>query len=410
MNAIYFLTAAATFLLWSGCGKSPVKSVETQPIQIAELPKPNLVESTPLVEAPAAKVLEPSSRVIVLGYHRFVNNVRRPDTEITPQVFESQLNALKENGISVISLKDFMAWKRGEKSLPPVCALITIDDGYKSAYTVAWPILKKFEYPFTLFVYTTYVKGGAKSGGESITWEQLAEMRDAGVEIQSHTVSHRDLRGKRGNNAANPAYEKWLWAELHDSKALIEERLGVKVIALAVPYGGCNEHIKETSAKAGYELLFTVDGQKIGAETPSNAVGRYMIESNKPKVFADAIVFDSGGSGAGPAAVAVKALRTEPEDGAILSVPPMTLRADLGSFGVIDPGSVTMRMSGTGPLPAVYNPQTKTIAYLPVKPLKADKYAVIVSATSQGRKVETRWTFVVEQGHSPISVLTVQKR
>jgi hypothetical protein len=184
------------------------------------------------------------------------------------------------------------------------------------------------------------------------------------------------------------------------------------VNALAVPYGACNEYVREISGKAGYELLFTVDGQKIGADTPSNALGRYMIESNKPKVFADAIVFESGGSNSPQAIVTLKAIKTEPEDGAVLRNPPMALRADLGSFGAIDPGSVTMRMSGAGALPAMYDPQAKTIAYQSGKPLKAGKYAVIVSATCEGKKVEGRWSFVIEPGResAPMSAVKVSKR
>ncbi len=54
-------------------------------------------------------------------------------------------------------MKDFLAWRRGEKSIPPKSAVITIDDGYVSGYAVAWPILKEFGYPFTMFIYTNYV-------------------------------------------------------------------------------------------------------------------------------------------------------------------------------------------------------------------------------------------------------------
>ena len=152
------------------------------------------LKSVPSVERPAAPAVDHSAQVIVLGYHRFVDKVRHPDTEITPAEFEAQMQALKDQGIAVISMDDFLAWRHEQKSLPSRCAIITIDDGYNVGYTVAWPILKNFGYPFTMFIYTDYVRGGPKSGGGSITWEQLAEMRDAGVSIQSHTVSHPDLR------------------------------------------------------------------------------------------------------------------------------------------------------------------------------------------------------------------------
>ena len=131
---------------------------------------------------------------MIFGYHRFVNNVKRPDTEITPAAFEAQMQELKNKNIAVIPMQDFLAWRRGEKAIPSKSAILTFDDGWKSQHEVAWPILKKFNYPVTLFIYTEGIKPGHFSGGESMSWEQLAEMRDAGVDIQGHTATHSDLR------------------------------------------------------------------------------------------------------------------------------------------------------------------------------------------------------------------------
>ena len=100
------------------------------------------------------------------------------------------MQALKDNGIAVIAMKEFLAWRQGEKNISPRSCIITIDDGYVSGYSVAWPILKQYGYPFTIFIYTNYVN----VGGKSITWAQLEEMRDAGVDIESLTVSHHDRR------------------------------------------------------------------------------------------------------------------------------------------------------------------------------------------------------------------------
>ena len=135
--------------------------------------------------SPTPPPIDRTSQVIVFGYHRFQKNVRRPDTEITPEAFEAQMKELQDQKIPVIGMQDFLAWKRGEKAIPPDAAIITIDDGYKSGYEVAWPILKKFNYPFTLFIYTEGIKGGKFGGGDAMSWEQLAEMRDAGVDMTS---------------------------------------------------------------------------------------------------------------------------------------------------------------------------------------------------------------------------------
>lgn len=269
---------------------------------------PTAAATSPAQPASAAPVIDHKAQVIVLGYHRFEDKVRHPETEITPTEFTAQMQALKDDGITVISLADFLAWRQGKKGIPPRSALITIDDGYNVGYTVAWPILKKFGYPFTMFIYTDYVRGGPKAGGGSISWEQLAEMRDAGVSIQSHTVSHPDLRRKkRGESPAN--YEAWLWNELHGSKAMLEEKLGIKVTALALPYGLANDHVREVAAKAGYEMVFTVNDQKIGYSTPMEKLGRYLVQANQPKLFKMATTFD--GIAAGPLA-AFAALQPQP--------------------------------------------------------------------------------------------------
>ena len=166
------------------------------------------------------------------------------------------MQTLKDNGITVIPMGDFLAWRRGEKSIPAKSAIVSIDDGYISGYSVAWPILKKFGYPFTMFIYTDYVKGGPKSGGQSISWEQLAEMRDAGVDIQSHTVSHSSLNAKKGKTEEQ--YREWLKNEITGSKETLEQKLGIQVKAIAYPYGLHNEAVREAVKQAGYEAGFTV--------------------------------------------------------------------------------------------------------------------------------------------------------
>jgi peptidoglycan/xylan/chitin deacetylase (PgdA/CDA1 family) len=102
-------------------------------------------------------------------------------------------------------MQDFLAWRRSDKNIPARSAIVTFDDGWKSQYDVAWPIMKKYGYPMTLFIYTEGVRGGSLGGGEAITWEQLAEMRDAGVDIQAHSATHQDLREGHPVTVIEPA-------------------------------------------------------------------------------------------------------------------------------------------------------------------------------------------------------------
>jgi peptidoglycan/xylan/chitin deacetylase (PgdA/CDA1 family) len=385
-----FLLGAWVCMVW-GCGMKPPKKRELQPPQTTPQSK---AARPPVEQKPTPQPIDQNAQVVVIGYHRLVDKVRYPDTEITPQDFEAQMQQLKNAGISVISMGDFLAWRRGEKNIPARSAIITLDDGWNSTYDVAWPILKKFGYPFTLFIYTDYVKGGPKSGGGSLTWGQLGELRDAGADIESHSVSHRDLRGGK-TQQGTPKYEQWLWNELAGSKQQLEEQLGISVKALALPYGYHNEHVRKTASKAGYEAVFTVEGKTITYTTPMDSLGRYIILSNKPNIFAEAVRFGSAavGASAAPAQVETSAIETEPPNGAIVKEEFPLLKANLSPFGNIDPESVQMRISGFGLVPAQYDPASKTLSFRLKQNLQEKQYSVIVSLRADGRRMETRWNF-----------------
>ena len=370
-----------------------------------------VVAATPKIKKP---VVDQTAQVLIFCYHRLVDKIRYPGTEITPAAFEAQMKELKDKGITVISMQDLLAWKRGEKNIPPRAAVVTFDDGWKSQYEVAWPIMKKYGYPFTLFIYTEGVRGGALGGGEAITWEQLADLRDHGVDIQAHSATHQDLReghnilviepgGKRAKKKLTGAdYEKWIQNEVVGSKELLEQRLGIKVNCFAVPFGNYNDHVKELARNSGYDAMFTVYGQPITFTSPMDAIGRYAIEANKPKVFADAVgmIGASSGGGTAVAEVGSKDLTTQPADGDSVRTATPLIKANLGSIGQIEPGSVQMRVSGLGLVPANFDPKTGMVSYQVPQKLREKTCTVIVSAKSEGKKVETHWTFGIEEAAS----------
>jgi peptidoglycan/xylan/chitin deacetylase (PgdA/CDA1 family) len=389
-------------LALSGCKKGSlagkVKPVTASPaptVAVAALPTPTPEPSKPAIDQRA--------QVVVFGYHRFQEKIRRPDTEITPEAFEAQMKELHDRKIAVIGMQDFLAWKRGEKAIPSRCAIITIDDGYKSGYEVAWPILKKYGYPLTLFIYTEGIKGGKFGGGEAMSWEQLAEMRDAGVDIEAHSATHQDLRkpyDKVTKRRLNPEeYTAWLNAEVGGSKATLEQKLGIRVDCFAVPFGYYNDRVKEATKDAHVEAVFTVYGQKLTYGSPNDSLGRYMIEANKPKVFEDAINF-GGSSGAGSVPVdelPLTSINPQPADGSTATSKPL-IKANLGAIGGIEPGSVKMRVSGLGIVPAHYDAASKMISYQVTQALHGDSCSVIVEAKIGGKKAEAHWSFSLKEG------------
>ena len=389
---------------------------------IAFAAKPTPARKAAATATPAPTISKPvvdqTAQTIIYCYHRLVDKVRYPGTEITPAAFEAEMKELKDRGITVIGLQDLLAWKRGEKNIPPRCAVITFDDGWKSQYEVAWPIMKKFGYTFTMFIYTEGVAGASLGGGQAITWEMLADMRDNGIDIEAHSATHQDLReghtimvmepgGKRTKKKLTGAeYEQWVQNEVVASKQLLEQRLGIRINCFAVPFGSYNEHVKEIARTAGYEAMFTVYGQPIGWTSPMDALGRYAIEANKPKVFEDAvkmIATSSGGPGApAVAVVGPQNLQTEPADGTTVRSALPLIKANLAAIGQIDPASVQLRVSGLGVVPASFDPKTGVVSYQVTQKLRDKNCTVILTAKSGDKKVEAHWTFGIdESGAAP---------
>jgi peptidoglycan/xylan/chitin deacetylase (PgdA/CDA1 family) len=386
----------------ASCGKTPEPKPSATP---APAPTATATPTPTPKPTPTPFVFDKNSRAMVLCYHRFGDTPDREGMTLRVPDFETQMQALKDNGIAVISMDDFLAWRRGEKNIPAKSTVITLDDGWLSGYQAAWPILKKFGYPFTMYIYTDYVKGGPKSGGQSMTWEQIAEMRDAGVDIASHTLSHSALNSRKGRN--DEQYRKWVEQELNDSKRILEERLGIKVRTLAYPYGIQNEVVREVARKAGYEAAFTTYGQHFGNEGDSMTVGRYAVVAHQPEVFRKAIDFSApsaaapGQAAPPPGVPASAAMLTQPMQGETISNPKPVLKINLAAFGAVDPKTVEMRISGFGIVPAKYDAATQTLTYPMHQRLREKEVTVIVTARAKGRKATANWSFQFDPAAAP---------
>jgi hypothetical protein len=205
---------------------------------------------------------------------------------------------------------------------------------------------------------------------------------------------------KTRTKLTGPQYEQWMQNEVVGSKQLLEQRLGIKVNCFAVPFGNYNQHVKDIARNAGYEAMFTVYGQPITFTSPLDSIGRYAIEANKPKVFEDAVkmIGTSTGGAAAVAEVGAKDLSTQPADGETVRTALPLIKANLSALGQIEPGSIQMRVSGLGVVPASYDPKSGTVAYQVTQKLHEKSCSVIISAKSQGKKVEAHWTFGIEEG------------
>jgi hypothetical protein len=183
--------------------------------------------------------------------------------------------------IPVIPMSALIDHLEKKAPLPDRSVVITIDDGYKTAKNIAWPIMARYGYPFTLFVYphaVSHLRG-------SLTWDELRFMSAHGVDIESHSLTH-PLLTHPGKPMNKKDYRAWVDQELFEPKRQIEKELKLPVVALAYPYGGYDEFIVERARAAGYRAAFTCDDGDVAQFTdPLRLNRRLVFRQTSPKAF-----------------------------------------------------------------------------------------------------------------------------
>ena len=182
--------------------------------------------------------------------------------------------------------------------------------------------------------------------------------------------------------------------------------MGLSVSVLAYPYGVHNDVIRQTAMAAGYEAAFTTYGQRLTYHSPAEQLGRYALESTKPKIFTDAMAMIGGGgagesSGAVSGQLAAVSMVTVPQEGEVVHELKPTLKANLATMGEVEPGTVEIRVSGVGAVPVKYDPVSKLATATLLQPLKERQVTVLLSALVNGRRMETRWNFVCDAVAGP---------
>jgi len=188
----------------------------------------------------------------VLTYHRFADACKSKLCAPV-NVFDRQMKYLKENGYRTITPAELAAFLQYRRSLPKKSVWITMDDGYRSVYDFAYPVLKKYGFTATLFVYTDFV-GVSRT---AITWEQLKELKAEGFTVGSHTLSHCDLT-KQKDDESDSAMSERITEELKRSKAIIDKKLNQDTVLLSYPFGNFDPRVVKLSIEAGYKIAVSV--------------------------------------------------------------------------------------------------------------------------------------------------------
>lgn len=212
----------------------------------------------------------------VIMYHSI-----NPDTKngsllvVTPDNFRRQMRFLKDHRYKVISLEEAADFIKNKKRPPSRSIAITFDDGYLDNYTYAFPILKEYNFPATIFIVVNEVGLPPEN---RLSWSQIRVMQESGlVTFGSHTISHPNLEGIISQAA--------LKDQIDGSKKILEEKLGGAVNTFAYPGGKFTKEARQAVIDAGYKLGVATNPGRVVADNDIFLIKRLRISKNCDNLF-----------------------------------------------------------------------------------------------------------------------------
>jgi peptidoglycan/xylan/chitin deacetylase (PgdA/CDA1 family) len=177
-----------------------------------------------------------------------------PPRFVTREAFAAQLELVLAEGFTPVDAPTLDAIEDGRVPGPPRPIVLTFDDGYENFYLHAYPELRARGLAATMFLISDRVADTAEgrfvdARARYLVWPEVREMAAAGIDFQSHSVTHRNLKHLS---------DEELTRELVDSRAALERGLGRPVTVLAYPFGGNSPHTQDVVAAAGYVSAHSV--------------------------------------------------------------------------------------------------------------------------------------------------------
>jgi O-antigen biosynthesis protein len=175
---------------------------------------------------------------------------------VHPDEFAEQMAYLDANGYRPTTAAKIAETRSSDASLPPNSIVLTFDDAYADFYTNALPVLQKHGFPATIYVPTAYVgatarwlKGSGEQNRALLSWQALCDVATERIEVASHSHSHHQL--DREPNVV-------VWDELHRSRCLLEDNIGLPIKGFAYPFGYWDRAARAAVAATGYRYACAV--------------------------------------------------------------------------------------------------------------------------------------------------------
>lgn len=191
--------------------------------------------------------LHAADHAVVLLYHHVSTNTPA-STSVSPDVFRQHLEYLDAKDYNVLPLSQVLNTIAEGGTLPDRTVSITFDDAYHSIQDQAMPMLKKRDWPFTVFVNTLAIDKGYSN---YLNWDDLRKLLGAGAEIGNHSQSHAHLV-RRLEGESEKQWGNRVAKDIASAKKRLKEELGIDANMFAYPYGEHTPELQQIVKEGGY--------------------------------------------------------------------------------------------------------------------------------------------------------------
>ena len=193
--------------------------------------------------------------------------------------FIEQIDTLIKQDVYFATLEEVNEFIRTDK-FPEKCVWISFDDGEISVYEKAFPVLKKRNIPFTMFIIAGQVGKKDFDNLEICTWDQLREMRDSGlVSFGVHTYDMHYLENNKPIFSYKHNHEAF-YLDTVKSIEVMKKELGVTADSIAYPYGDTNDELTEIVKRAGVKNGYILAPHVIDDQSHEYNLNRYLVSRN----------------------------------------------------------------------------------------------------------------------------------
>lgn len=186
---------------------------------------------------------EPGARIITYHSVQPVGSGPR-SSYVDPGAFDAHISWLLRSGRKVVPLSLLAERVASRQPIPADWTCITFDDGYVDNYRYAFPVLKHYEVPATIFLVT----GKINKDPDFLTLAQIAEMQGYGVTFGAHTVDHVSLSSIPPEEALR---------QIQGSAEQLEALTGHRAEHFCYPFGHYNETVEGFVRASGFQTCCT---------------------------------------------------------------------------------------------------------------------------------------------------------